>query len=128
MTEPAVNSTLPFGLVSQHLTMAYSEDSNSTASRMDEGDAIYYILLVFGFAGAVVVFKMLDNYSTQKAINRLPLDFFEKEKRKKKKLFGGHKQVPGLVVENRAAVAAFESSPGAEVVAGLDNTRTIQNV
>ncbi|XP_062905859.1 uncharacterized protein LOC134347461 isoform X4 [Mobula hypostoma] len=126
LQESPSNSTLP-GLVSHRLTVFLPEDSNTTASRMDEGDAIYYILLVFGLAGAVVVFKMLDNYSTQKAINRLPFDFFEKEKQKKKKLFGNAKQKPGLVVENRAAVG-FELDPSAVSAASEDSSRTIENV
>ncbi|GCB69248.1 hypothetical protein scyTo_0013944 [Scyliorhinus torazame] len=83
---------------------------------MNEGDAIYYILLVFGFAGAVVVFKMLDNYSTQKTVNKLPFDFFEREKAKKRRFFSFAKEAPGLIVENRA-VTRLDPPPGAESAA-----------
>ncbi|XP_078088914.1 uncharacterized protein LOC144506536 [Mustelus asterias] len=120
---PLSSSSLP-GLLGEQ----FPGLSNSTAPRMNEGDAIYYILLVFGFAGAVVVFKMLDNYSTQKTVNKLPFDFFEREKAKKRKFFSFPKETPGLIVENRA-VTRLDSISSTENVAGESSSpKAVDNV
>ncbi|XP_078416680.1 uncharacterized protein LOC144691988 [Cetorhinus maximus] len=126
VSEAPLNATLP-GLASDQLTGHFSAVTSSTAPRMNEGDAIYYILLVFGIAGAVVVFKMLDNYSTQKTANKLPFDFFEREKAKKRKFFSFVKEAPALIMENRA-VTRLDSISSTDNVPGESSPKTVDNV
>eukprot|EP00061_Rhincodon_typus_P008927 g31988.t1 len=123
--ESPLSATLP-GFGGDPVTGEFSAVTNATAPRINEGDAIYYILLVFGFAGAVVVFKMLDNYSTQKSVNKLPFDFFEREKAKKKKFFNFAKDTPGLIVENRA-VTRLDSVSSDENVAAQSSPKPVDN-